>query len=99
MTHDHMIIEVCRLHQELVRGFLENAREMIGEDGEIHITHKTNGFHRAWGLVSLGRGCGLRLKEATKFNLVDYPGYNTKCGFGGNGDFNCYPSKTYKFGL
>ncbi|KAG6414362.1 hypothetical protein SASPL_127084 [Salvia splendens] len=87
------------LHQELVRQFLENARQMIGENGEIHITHKTNSFHREWGLVSLGRGCGLRLKEATNFNLVDYPGYNTKCGFGGNGDFNCYPSKTYKFQL
>lgn len=99
MTHVHMIIDVCRLHQELVREFLENAREMIGENGEIHITHKTNGFHREWGLVSLGRGCGLRLKEETNFNLVDYPGYNTKYGFGGNGDFNCYPSKTYKFRL
>ncbi|XP_057765398.1 uncharacterized protein At4g26485-like [Salvia miltiorrhiza] len=83
--------------QKLVRQFLENAREMIKENGEIHITHKTNGFHGEWRVVSLGRGCGLRLMEATKFNYLDYPGYNTKCGFGGNGDFNCNPSKTYKF--
>lgn len=80
--------------------FLENAKKMVSENGEIHITHKTNSFHMEWKLESIACDVhGLRLVEAVEFNLDDYPGYNTKRGFGGDDNFNCYPSKTYKFGL
>ncbi|XP_022976039.1 uncharacterized protein At4g26485 isoform X2 [Cucurbita maxima] len=30
-----------KLHQNLVRSFLRNAKELLAENGEIHITHKT----------------------------------------------------------
>ncbi|KAL2495821.1 uncharacterized protein Fot_39578 [Forsythia ovata] len=88
-----------RKHRRLVSLFFKNAKEMISENGEIHISHKTNEFHREWNLESLASSHKLRLIEAVEFNQFDYPGYNTKCGFGGNNNFNCYPSKTYKFGL
>ncbi|KAK4485969.1 hypothetical protein RD792_008623 [Penstemon davidsonii] len=86
-------------HRQLVSMFLENAKEMISEDGEIHISHKTNGFHREWKLEIVASWHGLTLIEAVNFNHLDYPGYNTKRGFGGDNNFDCYPSKTYKFGI
>ncbi|KAL7084056.1 hypothetical protein ACP275_14G201600 [Erythranthe tilingii] len=88
-----------RRHRRLVNLFMKNAKEMISSGGEIHISHKTNGFHIEWNLESIGSSHGLRLIEAVKFNHREYPGYNTKCGFGGDNIFNCNPSRTYKFGL
>ncbi|KAG9154552.1 hypothetical protein Leryth_014988 [Lithospermum erythrorhizon] len=87
------------LHQKLIRQFMENAKKMIGRKGEIHITHKSNAFHREWNLEHLAILQGLRLIEAVHFNHIEYPGYRTKTGFGGDTNFNCNPSKTYKFGL
>ncbi|KAK4380826.1 Heavy metal-associated isoprenylated plant protein 41 [Sesamum angolense] len=88
-----------RRHKRLVSLFLKNAKEMISEEGEIHISHKTNDFHIEWKLEAVAASHRLRLIEAVNFNHLDYPGYNTKCGFGGDNNFNCNPSKTYKFGL
>ncbi|KAL8028921.1 hypothetical protein ABFX02_14G194300 [Erythranthe guttata] len=88
-----------RRHRRLVNLFMKNAKEMISSGGEIHISHKTNGFHIEWNLESIASSHGLRLIEAVKFNHREYPGYNTKCGFGGDNIFNCNPSRTYKFGL
>ncbi|EYU27481.1 hypothetical protein MIMGU_mgv1a017946mg [Erythranthe guttata] len=84
-------------HRELVSEFMKNAKEMLSESGEIHISHKTNGFFDQWNLESLANSNGLKLVEAVDFNNVDYPGYNTKYGFGGDGNFNSSPSNTYKF--
>ncbi|KAK4491804.1 hypothetical protein RD792_002580 [Penstemon davidsonii] len=88
-----------RRHRRLVSLFMKNAKEMISKDGEIHISHKTNRFHSEWNLESMASSHKLKLIEAIKFHHRDYPGYNTKCGFGGDNNFNYNPSKTYKFGL
>ncbi|KAK9666276.1 hypothetical protein RND81_14G173500 [Saponaria officinalis] len=48
-----------RKHKELVRGFLRNAKKMINEDGEIHITHKSNGFYLKWDIPKIGSDQGL----------------------------------------
>ncbi|GER32471.1 hypothetical protein STAS_08530 [Striga asiatica] len=88
-----------RRHRRLVSLFLKNAKEMLSEKGEIHISHKTNGVHAEWKLESMASSHGLMLVEAVDFKLHHYPGYNTKRGFGGDENFNCYPSKTYKFRL
>ncbi|KAL3814112.1 hypothetical protein ACJIZ3_015380 [Penstemon smallii] len=90
---------VLRRHRRLVSLFMKNAKEMLSEDGEIHISHKTNGSHSEWNVESMASSHGLRLIQAVKFKQRDYPGYNTKYGFGGDQNFNCNPSKTYKFGL
>ncbi|KZV36225.1 hypothetical protein F511_14243 [Dorcoceras hygrometricum] len=90
---------VLRRHRRLVSLFLKNAKELLDEEGEIHISHKTNEHHSEWKLVSIASSHGLRLIEEVEFVLSDYPGYNTKRGFGGDGNFHCYPSSTFKFGL
>ncbi|GAB4836019.1 hypothetical protein Ancab_000937 [Ancistrocladus abbreviatus] len=90
--------QICQ-HQRLVSMFLENAKGMIKEDGEIHITHKSNDFFQLWEIQQLAADEGLYLVEAVRFNHRDYQGYSTKFGFGGDKYFNCNPSKTYKFGL
>ncbi|CAK9145053.1 unnamed protein product [Ilex paraguariensis] len=86
-------------HRRLVGLFLENASEMISENGEIHIAHKSNGFFREWNLPLLASKCGLLLIEEQHFDFTDYPGYRTKYGFGGDKNFHSHPSKIYKFGL
>ncbi|XP_007020390.2 PREDICTED: uncharacterized protein At4g26485 [Theobroma cacao] len=88
-----------RRHQLLIRLFFDNAKEMIDEDGEIHVAHKTNGFFLGWNLRGLASAAGLRLIQEVPFNFTDYPGYRTKYGFGGDRNFNSHPSKTYIFGL
>ncbi|KAL4341488.1 hypothetical protein GQ457_08G007900 [Hibiscus cannabinus] len=88
-----------RRHQLLISLFFKNAKEMINENGEIHVTHKSNGFFLDWNLQGLAAAVGLRLKQEVPFNFTDFPGYRTKYGFGGDRNFYCHPSKTYKFGL
>ncbi|PIA27283.1 hypothetical protein AQUCO_08100017v1 [Aquilegia coerulea] len=86
-------------NRNLVLMFMKNAKELITGDGEIHITHKSSTFYCEWNLENLGKQNRLKLIEEVEFNLRHYPGYNNKYGFGGDENFNCYPSKTYKFGL
>ncbi|XP_019183120.1 PREDICTED: uncharacterized protein LOC109178068 [Ipomoea nil] len=86
-------------HQSMIWMFLENAKQMLSQNGEIHITHKTNGFHQQWGIVSLAIQQGLELVDSVEFNVSDYPGYSNKYGFGGDNSFDCSPSKTYMFRL
>ena len=78
---------------------MKNAKRMIDKRGEIHISHKSNAFFLEWNLEQLATNEGLRLIESLHFRLTDYPGYHTKYGFGGDKNFDCNPSKTYKFGL
>ncbi|GAB4836978.1 hypothetical protein Ancab_001892 [Ancistrocladus abbreviatus] len=72
-----------RKHQALVRSFMKNAKKMMNKDGEIHITHKSTGYFKEWNIEVLASNQGLRLIEVQDFNYKDYPGYNTKYGFGG----------------
>ncbi|CAD5329128.1 unnamed protein product [Arabidopsis thaliana] len=78
-------------HKELVRGFLENAKEMLEEDGEIHITHKTTYPFSDWGIKKLGKGEGLKLLKKSKFELSHYPGYINKRGSGGRRSDDYFP--------
>ncbi|KAL5731015.1 hypothetical protein ACHQM5_003780 [Ranunculus cassubicifolius] len=91
--------EILKRNRKLVRLFMEGARHLIAYDGEIHITHKTSAFYREWNIENLAKQSGLRLIEDVEFKLSHYRGYNNKYGFGGNENFNCYPSRTYKFRL
>ncbi|RDY02046.1 hypothetical protein CR513_14549, partial [Mucuna pruriens] len=68
----------CRLHKELVSGFLKNAKCMISLlDGEIHITHKTTHPLNMWDIKMLAQREGLVL-AGEKFCQYLYPGYNNK---------------------
>ncbi|CAH9052799.1 unnamed protein product [Cuscuta epithymum] len=87
-------------HQYLIRLFLHNAKQMLsGAEGEIHITHKTNGFHKEWNIAGIAVQEGLELVATVDFDAGDYPGYSHKYGFGGDNAFNCSPSQTYIFRL
>ncbi|KAK9673776.1 hypothetical protein RND81_12G188700 [Saponaria officinalis] len=88
-----------RKNRELIKGFLRCAKKMVNREGEIHITHKSNGFFRQWNIPKLGLDQGLELIREIKFKRSIYAGYHTKFGFGGNKDFDCNPSKTYMFGI
>ncbi|OMP06957.1 hypothetical protein COLO4_07754 [Corchorus olitorius] len=97
---NHCSLMGIQRHQLLLSLFFQNAKKMINEeDGEIHVTHKSNGFFLGWNLQLLASGAGLKLIQELPFNFTDYPGYRTKYGFGGDKNFNCHPSKTYKFAL
>ena len=75
-----------------MRGFLENAKEMLEEDGEIHITHKTTYPFSDWGIKKLGKGEGLKLLKKSKLELSHYPGYINKRGSGGRRSDDYFPS-------
>ncbi|KAM1234756.1 hypothetical protein ACFX2J_004305 [Malus domestica] len=69
-------------HQDLVRGFFENARQMLTRVGEIHVTHKTTFPFSEWKIVELAYLAGLYLVHEEQFSIWDYPGYENKRGAG-----------------
>ncbi|KAL0560853.1 hypothetical protein IC582_001267 [Cucumis melo] len=88
-----------KLHQNLVRRFMRNATELLAENGEIHITHKTSYPYSEWKIEEIGEEEGLYLKEEVEFDKRDYPGYVNKKGSGPNSNKN-FPvgsSSTFKF--
>ncbi|CAM8881468.1 unnamed protein product [Rhodiola kirilowii] len=86
-------------NQLLIKQFMENAVEMIEEDGEIHIRHKSNWYFWRWNLRGFASEVGgLVLIEEAPFDPCEFSGYNTKYGFRSDKNFNCHPSCTYKQG-
>ncbi|XP_022959460.1 uncharacterized protein At4g26485-like [Cucurbita moschata] len=75
-----------KLHQDLVRGFLREARKLVSDKGEIHITHKISHPYCEWEIEKLAKKEGLLLKETAEFSRWDYPNYENKRGGGGNSD-------------
>ena len=89
----------CRLHQDVVRGFLRNARDMITKGGEVHVTHKTAHPFSTWEIEKLAEEAGLHLVEEVDFTKWDYPGYENKRGGGyrSNDTFPVGQCSTFKF--
>ncbi|TYK23214.1 hypothetical protein E5676_scaffold142G002460 [Cucumis melo var. makuwa] len=81
-----------KLHQNLVRRFMRNAMELLAENGEIHITHKTSYPYSEWKIEEIGEEEGLYLKEEVEFDKRDYPGYVNKKGSGPNSNKN-FPNR------
>lgn len=71
---------ICRKHRDLLKGFFENARLMVREGGEVHVSHRDDDPYRRWKVVELAKSCGLCLREKVVFNKWDYPGYNNVRG-------------------
>ncbi|CAH2069792.1 unnamed protein product, partial [Thlaspi arvense] len=86
-------------HQEVVRGFLRSAKEMVKLDevGEVHVTHKTAYPFSNWDIKNLGRD--LHCYKEVKFNTWQYPGYSNKRGSGSDCDssFPVGKSSTFMF--
>ncbi|XP_048129392.1 uncharacterized protein At4g26485-like [Rhodamnia argentea] len=87
------------LHQDLVRGFLNIAKAMLAEDGEIHVTHKTGHPYSKWGIEKLAEEQGLFLVEETWFSARDYARYVNQRGSGVkcHHTFPVGEASTYKF--
>ncbi|CAA7055539.1 unnamed protein product [Microthlaspi erraticum] len=73
-------------HKDLVRGFMENAREMVQEEGgEIHVTHKTIYPFNKWETKTFAEENGLSLINQMQLNKWAFPGYvSNKRGSGSN---------------
>ena len=67
-------------HKHRVRGFLDNARRMLPEDGEIHATHNTGHPFRSWEIQMLTNNVGLKLVDEAPLPAWDYLGYSNKRG-------------------
>ncbi|KAL1195255.1 hypothetical protein V5N11_029167 [Cardamine amara subsp. amara] len=88
------------LHQQVVRGFFESAKKMLkDEDGEIHVTHKTNIPFCMWEIETLAGQKGLRLIGKIEFEQSSFPGYSNKRGAGSNcnDSFPIYNATTFMF--
>ncbi|KAF7816020.1 putative S-adenosyl-L-methionine-dependent methyltransferase [Senna tora] len=70
------------LHKEVVRGLMKSAGEMVSEDGEIHVTHKTTFPFTCWGIVDMAEEEGLCLVDEVAFWKEEYPEYNNVKGNG-----------------
>lgn len=95
------IIEIYRRHKHLVKAFFKSAREMLDEDGEVHVTHRNDHPYKQWNLEELARESGLILKEKVEFSKKDFPGYENKRGSGSKSD-QTFPLKdcyTFKFSI
>ena len=81
--------------------FFKNAKTILRETGEIHVTHKAYGPYKRWELVKQAEECGLLLKESVHFTKEDYPGYINRRGAPPRaGDtFFLGECRTYKFVL
>ncbi|XP_048129394.1 uncharacterized protein At4g26485-like [Rhodamnia argentea] len=88
------------LHRDLVRGFLKNAKTMLTEDGEIHVTHKIAHPYSKWEIEKLAEEQGLFLVEEAPFSAWDYGGYVNRRGSGAkcHWTFPIGEASTYKFG-
>lgn len=84
----HLVLLVCRNHQNLVQSFLWNARALLRPKGEIHVTHKTTHPYSSWNIEEVASECGLTLVECVKFKIEDYPTYNNKRGDRRNPDLS-----------
>ncbi|OUZ99248.1 protein of unknown function DUF2431 [Macleaya cordata] len=89
------------LNKRLVKGFLKNAKELIREKGEIHVTHKKGEPYDQWKIERKAEKIGLVLKECVPFRKQDYPGYANKRAHGNLSDlpFPLGDCITFKFKL
>lgn len=88
-----------RMHRQLVRGFFQNARQMLYLDGEIHVSHKIKSPFNKWKIENLAQLCSLVLVSCDDFKIEDYPGYQNKRGAGARCDepFHLGKCITFKF--
>ncbi|XWS09602.1 hypothetical protein CRYUN_Cryun39dG0003700 [Craigia yunnanensis] len=87
------------LHKNVVKGLLRNAYDMLTENGEVHITHKTAHPFSMWEIEKLANEVGLGLLDQVPFWIWDYPGYKNKRGHGIRCDdsFRVGQCSTFKF--
>ncbi|XP_031492631.1 uncharacterized protein At4g26485-like [Nymphaea colorata] len=90
-----------RLHRDLMKGFFSNARALLAEGGEVHVSHKLTYPYDEWHVEEIAEHNGLQLIKCVPFRISDYPGYSNKRGYGNDGlsdtSFPLGASGTFKF--
>lgn len=83
----------------MVWAFLINATEMLMEEGEVHVTHKTTYPYSEWDIEQLAEEAGLGLLEKSPFDIDEYDGYVNKKGDGRKCDKSFFAGNacTFKF--
>ncbi|CAK9145044.1 unnamed protein product [Ilex paraguariensis] len=74
----HAGLNYFMLHQNVIKAFLKNARDMLTESGQIHVTHKTSYPYTMWEITKLAEEGGLQLVEEVPFTKWDYPAIKIK---------------------
>ncbi|XP_022877723.1 uncharacterized protein At4g26485-like [Olea europaea var. sylvestris] len=92
---------VIKLHRNLACEFFRNACDMLQENGEIHVSHKTTYPFNNWKIGDLASNYALEMIECADFKIEDYPGYTNKKGTGSKCDepFPLGKCSTFKFML
>ncbi|KAG0620028.1 hypothetical protein M758_4G183200 [Ceratodon purpureus] len=90
---------VLKKHRELVRDFFANAKEMLLPGGQVHVRHKLGQPYDEWKLEELALSTGLKLVGRVRFQLHEFPGYQSCRGDGFRADesFKLGPADTYIF--
>ncbi|KAM0936532.1 hypothetical protein DsansV1_C27g0204671 [Dioscorea sansibarensis] len=78
--------QLIDLHRKLVQCFFDNAKHMLCQSGQVHVTHKTDSPYCKWNINELASRHSLMPIGSPKFNIEDYPGYNNKRGDGSRCD-------------
>ncbi|MCO5550861.1 hypothetical protein L7F22_004355 [Adiantum nelumboides] len=73
---------LIKKHRELLRGFFKSAAKLLGEDGEIHVTHHVGWPYTEWKIEEAAVESGLRLARRPKFKAHAFPGYRNCRGAG-----------------
>ncbi|WVZ14996.1 hypothetical protein V8G54_012562 [Vigna mungo] len=78
---EHPLLRPRKLHKNVVRGFLQNAKLILTSKGEIHITLKEKHLFTLWDIERLASVEGLKLVGEAEFDPALYPGYSINSGF------------------
>ncbi|KAF6163192.1 hypothetical protein GIB67_025056 [Kingdonia uniflora] len=71
---------VNRMHKELLSYFFKNAKGLLNEDGEVHVTHREDYPYDHWKVTKLAKKEGFDLFEKLEFQKSNYPGCHNKRG-------------------
>ncbi|KAI5080982.1 hypothetical protein GOP47_0004165 [Adiantum capillus-veneris] len=70
-------------NKELLRKFFPNAKSLLREGGEVHITHHVGRHpYTAWNLQGAAAEAGFLLKQLKAFDMSNFPGYVNRKGDG-----------------
>jgi len=78
---------VTATNQSLLRELFSNAATgtLLAQEGELHVTVPRGQPYESWGLTTLAKLAGLRVKCATPFHIAAFPGYTSDAPHTGAG--------------
>lgn len=98
---EYTMFSLHRSNKRLLKGFFKNAKVILQDNGEIHVTHKIGGIYDKWNVVKKAEKNGLIQKGRVPFSKADYPGYCNKRAHGWfpDGEFHIGACSTFIFGV